>query len=201
MEGDGDTMTALRKPIPGRMTVAEFLEWDSGDVSGRLWQLVDGSPVAMAPASQTHGAIQSEIAYRITDHFRKTGSKCRVITAPGVIPRRRSSTNYRIPDLGVTCAPPNRDHAMTEPLVLIEILSPSNVAETRLNLGSYQTVPSVAEILLVSSFTVSAELLRKGSDGAWPDQPEALAADDVLELRSIGFSVTLRDLYQATVLA
>jgi hypothetical protein len=31
------------------MTVSEFLSWDSGDPSGRLWQLIDGEPVAMAP--------------------------------------------------------------------------------------------------------------------------------------------------------
>ena len=43
------------------MTLDEFLAWDSGDRSGRTWQLIDGEPVAMAPGSDAHGAIQSEI--------------------------------------------------------------------------------------------------------------------------------------------
>ena len=54
-------MVAVRNPVPARMTVDEFLCWDSGERSGRLWQLVDGEPVAMAPGSQNHGALQGEI--------------------------------------------------------------------------------------------------------------------------------------------
>ena len=53
--------------IPVRMTVAEFLAWDAGD--GRLWQLVDGEPQAMAPASRTHGAIQAELCRLIANHL------------------------------------------------------------------------------------------------------------------------------------
>ena len=41
--------------IPVRMTVDEFLDWDSGD--GLTWQLVDGEPQAMAPAKITHAAL------------------------------------------------------------------------------------------------------------------------------------------------
>ncbi len=44
-------MVALAK-TSRRMTVAEFLDWDSGDRTGRRWQLVDGEPQAMAPASE-----------------------------------------------------------------------------------------------------------------------------------------------------
>lgn len=46
-------MVAVPKHSPERMTVAEFLAWDSGDRSGRGWQLRDGVPEAMAPASET----------------------------------------------------------------------------------------------------------------------------------------------------
>jgi Uma2 family endonuclease len=42
--------TALKTPWH-RMTVAEFLDWDSGDRTGALWQLRDGEPEMMAPAS------------------------------------------------------------------------------------------------------------------------------------------------------
>ena len=43
------------------MTVAEFLDWDPRDAHGRRWQLIDGVPVAMAPAADRHGSIQSEL--------------------------------------------------------------------------------------------------------------------------------------------
>ena len=32
-------MAALRKVLPGRMGVADFLAWDGGDHSGRSWNL------------------------------------------------------------------------------------------------------------------------------------------------------------------
>jgi Putative restriction endonuclease len=91
-------MSALPK-IPVRMTVAEFLAWNPP--SAKLWQLVDGDPQAMAPASITHGAIQSELSRLIANHLDERSSPCRVVTTPGVIPRVQSETNIRIPDLAV----------------------------------------------------------------------------------------------------
>lgn len=42
-------------PAQRRMTVAEFLTWDSpGDVR---YQLLDGMPMAMAPPAEAHGAM------------------------------------------------------------------------------------------------------------------------------------------------
>ena len=64
-------MSALSK-IPVFMSVEEFMAWDPGD--GRPWQLVDGVPQAMAPTNRTHGALQSELAYRLTADFRERGS-------------------------------------------------------------------------------------------------------------------------------
>src|SRR3954452_13345911 len=54
-------MVALRQHAPARMTVTEFLAWDAGDLSDVPYQLIDGEPVAMAPGSETHAALQGEI--------------------------------------------------------------------------------------------------------------------------------------------
>ena len=194
-------MTALRKPTPGRMTVAEFLDWSAENHSREHWQLVDGSPVAMAPANETHAMLQIEIGRRIANHLEATGRPCRIGAEAGVVPRVRAATNVRIPDLAVTCAPPSRDRTLSEPLILIEIVSPSNEEETRTNVWSYTTIPSVMEIVLVSSTTVSAELLRRRPDKSWPEHAVPLGAEDTFELSSIGFSAALRALYRTTALA
>lgn len=194
-------MVALRKPTESEtMTVAEFLAWNPGDE--RLWQLVDGEPVAMAPASQTHGAIQSELNRLLGNHLAERGSRCRIIITPGVVPRVGANENVRVPDLGVTCAPPTLDHVMPDPVLLVEVLSPSNVAETRANIWSYTTIPSVREILLVYSTRMGAELLRRGAGGEWPEGPTTLGPDDALMLDSVeGFSTPLLALYRTTPLA
>jgi Uma2 family endonuclease len=184
--------------LPPRMTVAEFLAWEPDDRSGALWQLRDGEPEMMAPASDRHGSIQTELAYLITTHFRTQGRPCRIVTAPGVVPGERAEENCLVPDLGITCTPPAGEHLMHEPLVLIEILSPTNVSKTRANVRAYRTIPTVTEILVLHSTTVVAEVLRRAPDGGWPPQPDIVDADGELRLDSIGFAAPLRDAYRTT---
>jgi Uma2 family endonuclease len=112
------------------MTIDEFLVWDSGDRTGRLWQLVDGEPVAMAPASRNHAAIQNEIGRLLGNHLLGARPGCQVLATPGVVPNLTSSRNFRVPDLGVTCSPPSAESMISDPILLIEVLSPSNEAET-----------------------------------------------------------------------
>src|SRR5471030_2847239 len=165
-------MAAVRKHPPARMTLAEFFAWDPADTSVRSWQLIDGEPVAMAPATEAHGALQIEIGSLLRNHLLASGGRCRVISEAGIVPRVRSDRNYRIPDLGVTCAPPSAALMVAEPILLIEILSPSHEVETWANIWAYTTMPSVMEILIVSSTRVEAELLRRNVDGSWPETPE-----------------------------
>ncbi len=193
-------MVALRKPRP-RMTVDEFLAWDSGDNSGRLWQLRDGMPEAMAPTTEAHGAIQMELGALIRNHLLQAKPECRVIVDAGVVPRMRSAENARIPDLAVTCAPPGRERLMSNPVLLVEILSPSNAEQTWANVWAYATIPTVAEILVVSSTEIRAELLRRGPDGNWPASPEVIAVGDLVHLQTIGFEQPLASAYRTTVLA
>ena len=49
---------------------------------------------------------------------------------------------------------------VSEPVLLVAILSPSNEAETRANIWAYTTIPSVQELLIVHSTRIEAELLR-----------------------------------------
>ena len=121
-----------------------------------------------------------------------------MVTAPGVVPSERSEDNCLVPDLGITCAPPTGEHLMHEPLVLIEILSPTNVSKTRANVRAYTTIPTVAEIVVLRSTAIAAEILRRGPDGTWPEQPEIVDADGELRLDSIGFAAPLRDAYRTS---
>lgn len=87
-------MVAFPK-LPVWMSVAEFMAWHPGD--GRLWQLVDGEPQAMAPASSTHGAIQNETGRLLANHLAERMGACRVITAPGTSPGFRPVTMSGFP--------------------------------------------------------------------------------------------------------
>jgi Uma2 family endonuclease len=194
-------MAALRKHPPARITLAEFFVWDPEDPSVRSWQLIDGEPAAMSPATEAHGALQMEIDRLLGNHLLAGGGLCRVISEAGIVPRVRSDRNYRVPDLGVTCAPPSASLMVAEPILLIEILSPSNEVETWANIWAYTTIPTVVEILVISSTRVEAELLRLRPDGSWPEIPEGVGADRDLRLENVDFTVSLQDLYRTTALA
>jgi hypothetical protein len=82
-------------------------------------------------------------------------------------------------------------------VLLVEILSPSNEAQTWRNVWTCTTIPSVTEILAVRSTRIEAELLRRLPDGNWPKQPEIFGSGDRLTLASIGLSL-LPDAFYVT---
>jgi Uma2 family endonuclease len=187
-------MSAFAK-LPPWLTVAEFLRWDSGDDA--RYELVDGVPHAMAPGSNIHNFLQSELGALIRNHLRATRPGCEVLTNPGVVPHVLADRNFRVPDLGVTCAPlPIGSSVLPDPLLLLEILSPSNQASTWANVWTYTSIPSVQEIIILRSDRVTAELLRRGPDGVWPQRTET--APEAIELASIGLRIPLAELYART---
>jgi Uma2 family endonuclease len=191
-------MVALAK-VPVRMSVDEFLNWDSGDFL--TYELVDGEPRAMAPTNRTHGTLQSELDRLIGNHPRAKGSPCDVVTAPGVIPHLFAEDNMRVPDLGVTCTPYETEQAaLPEPVLLVEILSPSNQAKTWTNVWTYTSIPSVREILVLHTSRIAAEVLRRSADDTWPERTTMITEGDLV-LDSIDLRVPLTELYARTRLA
>ena len=82
--------------------------------------------------------------------------------------------------------------------MLVEILSPSNEMDTRANVWSYTTIPSVREILVLYTVEIHAELLRRQADGSWPTDPRQLLAGDDVHLESIGFIAPLAAFYRTS---
>jgi len=85
-------------------------------------------------------------------------------------------------------------------VLLIEILSPSNARETWANVWAYATIPSVSEILVLSSTAIAADLLRRAPGGDWPEQPEHITGTATLNLRSIGLRLPLAEAYRTAEL-
>lgn len=190
-------------PPPQRrmISVEEFLTLPS-DGSGRIWELVNGELRAQDPASDAHGTIQSNLNTLIATHLRSHRPGCRVVANPGVRPRLVSASNWRIPKLGVTCTP-NRagTRQIPDPVLLVEVLSPSNEEDTWSNVPLYATLPSVMEILLVSSFKVEVQLIRRGDDTLWPAGPIPVVRSGTVTLASVGLDLPVAEIYRDTHLA
>ena len=191
---------AVRLPQP--ITVEEFQDWvPPAGLEDRRWLLVNGEPVCMAPAGEDHGAIQATVSAQLWQHLRAQGGRCRVITTPGLIPRVGSRTNQLVPDVGVTCTPALGSKTMRKPVLLVEIISPSNRKMTERNILAYATIPSVREILSLDSLSVAGKLYRRDAEGDWEDDPETLERSDWVRLTSIGFKAPIVDFYATSSLA
>lgn len=181
----------MRRPL---LTVDEFHDWEPPPgLEDRRWELVDGEPACMSPPGINHGAIQNQVGMLFGLHLRAHRPSCRVITTPGVIPHLRARFNERVPDLGVSCAPFSDGRSLVDPVLLVEILTPSNEAKTRANVWAYATIPCVLEVLILSSTAIRAEILRQGDD-----TPAIIVGNETLSLDSIGYEGRLADFYVTT---
>jgi Uma2 family endonuclease len=190
--------TVIRREAPHHMTVDEFIAW----VGDSRWQLIDGEPRAMAPANATHGIIQARLAFLLNQHLYAGGSPCVAVTEPAIQPRVRSRSNMRVPDLAITCSPVEAGQiTLPDPLLIVEILSPTNESDTWENVWTYVSIPSVQEVLVLRSASIAADLLRRRADGTWPEEPIQIGRDENLHLECIGLTYPLADLYMGTYLA
>ena len=190
----------LTEELPEPITADEFFAMPD-DGSGTKYQLVNGYLEAMAPVAPVHSLLQAELTYLIRLHLKAIESSCWVGTETGIQPVIRNKTNVRIPDLGVSCTPLTlEDKTMQNPILLVEVLSPSNEKETEANLWMYATMACVQEVLLVHTKGARLELFRRRPDG---QLAEAIIADvgQSVNLESIGMGLAVDELYGPTPLA
>lgn len=138
---------ANAEPLPQRMTLAEFLEWSPGD--DRRFELLDGRLVMMNPPKVPHADIATNVMLFLATRLKPP---CRVNQAVGVLLDERTDT-YLEADVAVSCESrrPGQQH-LEQPRLIVEVLSPSTKDhDLGRKLERYWELPSVEEILLVSS--------------------------------------------------
>ena len=181
------------------MSLDEFLTWDAPGPGP--WQLIDGVPAAMAPAGSTRGVLQSTIAHLMTAHLISRDSPCVSMTNPGVIPAFRANRNFLIPDAAVTCSESDIGvPGIRHPVLIVEILSPSNHVETWRNIRAYMLIPDVREIVVIHTTSMAVDLLRRRDDGSWPDDVTPVTEGSFI-LTSIDLSLEVAAVYRRSGVA
>jgi Uma2 family endonuclease len=103
------------------------------------------------------------------------------------------------PDVTVVCGPrdlhPEDEHAITNPRVILEVLSPTTEAYDRgAKFAHYQSVPSLEEYVLVASVGRRIEHYRRQPTGQWL-LTTYVADDATVELPALGGGVRLGEVY------
>jgi Uma2 family endonuclease len=178
-----------------RMAPEEFLAWQAKQ--DKLYELVDGLPVLpikmMTGASRAHDRVVVNIIGELRNQLR--GGPCRPTTDDMAL--RIPAGNIRRPDVMVECGKgERRDMEVREPRVVVEVLSPSTMSFDRIRkLAEYQTVPTLAHILLVDTETPRVDLWSRGEDGRW-QQAEYDGLDAALALPAVGAALRLADIFE-----
>lgn len=177
------TATMARRAPAIRMSYAEYLAAEApSDVrheflAGEVWAMAGGTP--------EHGALAAALIGELRTALR--GKPCRVYSSD-VRLRVLATGLSTYPDLSVVCgnletAPEDPD-AITNPIVLVEVLSDSTEAYDRgAKAAHYRRIASLQEYVLITPDEPRIEVQRR-THGRW-ELLEA-GAEEAIELVSVG---------------
>lgn len=152
-------------------------------------RLSAGDGAARRGASHARNPLASRI-----DGALAARRPCNARIEAGII-RPDRADSYYVVDIAATCTPNERGRQeIKEPLLIVEILSPGTERHDRLTkVPVYRGIGSVAEILLIDSETIYAEVLRREGD-RWI-AVLVRGPDAVLRLASVDLAVMMAELY------
>ena len=169
-------------------TLEEFLAFDDG--TDTSYQLFEGRIAAMNPPLRGHGTLVGRLTRMIGNQLKPP---CEVIAEAGIIPVNRRHSWYKA-DLIATCTPGNyQDQFIAEPVLVVEVLSPTTSAtDFNRKLPDYQQMPSMRDVLLVSSMERLIRHWWREPQG-WTEHRHRRSA--TVRLTGLPVTLAMRDLY------
>jgi Uma2 family endonuclease len=186
----------LEEPL--RMTETEYLAFE--EQSEIKHEFVNGDVFAMTGASTNHNLICSNTIVSLGSQL--ADKDCFVLTSDTRV-KVQSKRSYRYPDITIICGQiqhfNNRVDTITNPTVLIEVLSPSTaVVDLNQKFDEYTQIDSLQAYIIIAQdeFKVR-QFLREGKK--WVIA-QAIGLDTTLDVPSIGCKLALADVYRKVTL-
>ena len=159
----------MAQPVPRHSyTYAEYLSYERD--SALKHEFDDGEITAMAGGSRRHNALASRVSAALE---RDRPSGCVAFQSDQKV-RVLATGKASYPDASMVCGRIDGDPAdplgatITNPTLIVEVLSPSTEAEDRGNKWQhYQLIPSLQEYVLVSQSQARIERYRRLATGGW----------------------------------
>jgi Uma2 family endonuclease len=180
--------------LPRRSTYADYLAAEQTSES-RL-ELIDGVIVAMAGGSSEHNAIAGRFAGAFAA---RAPSGCLYYT-----PDQRfwiaATARGRYSDGSIICgkpaSPPHDAQATTNPLVVVEVLSPSSEGDDDGDKRrDFQSLASLQAYVLAAQDARSVKVYRRTERGEWRAEPDVYRSGDSFELPSLTRTITVDEIY------
>jgi len=178
-----------------QMSYAEYLAQEATSAARHEW--LRGEVFAMAGGTPEHAALAMAVGGELRAALR--GKPCRVFGADARI-RVLATGLSTYPDLSVVCSrletDPEDDNAITNPVLLVEVLSDSSEAYDRgEKFAHYRRIPSLREYVMVSQRSTRIEVHRRNEAGRWELFYDA-GAGETVELASVGCSLGVDEVYR-----
>lgn len=185
--------TAPQYPPPHRWTADEYLAFERA--SAFRHELIDGQIYDMVGASRRHNRITVDAGFAL--HRQLQGGSCEVFISDMRV--QLGNDHYAYPDIVVICEGKTGDStadSVTDPVVLIEVLSPSTEAYDRdRKWHHYRAIPSLQVYILIAQDRPHAEVWTRTGTFEWLFS-DINGLDAMIALPVIGCSLLLQDLYR-----
>ena len=188
-------MAALPQQQPGKMTEAEYLEFERA--SELKHEYFDGEIFAMTGASEAHNLICMSAAFLLYGQLR--GRPCKVYQSDMRV-KVEATRLYTYPDIVVMCGEAQfadgEFDTLLNPVVIIEVLSPSTERYDRgKKFQHYREIASLREYVLISQESPHIERYLRQDGGGWL-LSDAKGLEAAIELSSIGCRLALAEVYE-----
>ena len=173
------------------ISVDDYIQGEQ--VSEVRHEYIGGQVYAMSGGSEAHNVLSGNLYSAIRQHFR--GKPCKIFMADMKLRLNIAEDDiFYYPDLLVTCDPSdNEKYFKSQPVVLVEVLSPSTErVDRREKFLSYQRLPSLLEYILVDQEKMAVTIFRRETE--W--KSEHLSESDTLTMPSIDFSLAVANIYE-----
>jgi Uma2 family endonuclease len=181
----------------GPMTVEEFYAFTDARPDEEKWELVDGEPILNAAPSPRHQWIVRDLVVALTIRERELNAPWVVLPGLGV---RVSNTDRPEPDVLVipsdfrSLDPQERDTSNV--IVAFEVLSPSTKGrDLRWKRTAYTSLPSLTHYIAIAQDAVEVVVFAREDDFA---ERRIRSIDKTIELRSLGISLPVAEIYRDT---
>lgn len=180
----------------GNYSYQEYLDLEAS--SETKYEFHDGFITAMAGGSPAHSQIAGNVIRFTGNDIDKKNKPCIVHTSDLRIRVERTKRTY-YPDISVVCEDPvysSQDaHALTNPVLVIEVLSESTAAFDRGGkFTNYRQIPSLREYVLISQEEPVVDTYYRTEDNLW-EINTIMGLKGIVVLKSIGCELKMSDIY------
>jgi Uma2 family endonuclease len=180
--------------LPRRATYADYLATEQN--SERRHEFINGVIVAMAGGSDEHNALAARFStlfgVRVSGGCHCYNSDQRFWI--------EATARGRYSDGSIICGKPahpaHDNQATTNPLVIVEVLSPSSEGDDEGDKRrDFQSLPSLQAYVLAAQDARCVKIYRRTERGEWRDKPDVHADGESFELPGLTRAIAVDEVY------